>query len=424
MRRPFGKLFPVLFVLALLGFLPACERMRDVSEPDKSGFFYRLQASYIYKPTGEPVEVDYVVGCNVEVQRNKYTGPTHRARRAPEFMYVPAPEGSVIGIRSPNICSDVKFERGLVPDDFMPMTVFYDDADDLSFGWGYTTEDAWDAEKSKLRLVDASITQSTYDEWKAWREAAADNYTQIGVIPGPWGINPSTWRYDAAEKLVKRYGGDFRRYNSGSCQGYVRIPAPKDVMDKIFALAPEETGRYFVPDQENARAINGIIKSAGPVFGEGRAFIDYTALADVFGAGGINRNNSGFVVNAKSHYSIKAMPEQYPLLPPSQVIGRVPVAPPDEYPSRVPVSPEWKGVLACGSKAPLDWVFNQKDYNRKTGTWHMREDAFDPDVDAKLFTLFVNDTRIFTRTGAPVDSAVMQFYDREGFIFNSKVWSY
>lgn len=389
-----------LFLLCFIALVAGCDPSAVVSKPDEGGFFYRLQASYIYKPTGEPVEVDYVVGCNVEVQHNKYSGPTYRARRTPEFIHLPAPEGSAIGIRSSDICSDVKFERGLVPDDFMPMTIFYDSADDLSFGWGYTTEDAWESEKSKLRLVDASITQSTYDEWKTWREKAAKDYQQIGVIPGPWGIEPSRWRYEAAQKLVERYGGDFRRYEAGSCVGYVRIPAPKEVIDKIFALAPEGTGRYWVPPTENIKAINQIIKAAGPVFGEGRKFNDYTAIADVFGAGGINRRNSGFVVNAKSHYSIKAMPEQYPLLPVSQVLDRVPSAPLEEYPRRIVVSSEWKGILACGGLLKAGYV--------------------DPGMGDKSHTLYMNDTKIFERTGAPAYIQAMRFFDREGYIFDNK----
>ncbi|MEZ5920120.1 MAG: hypothetical protein R3C60_02090 [Parvularculaceae bacterium] len=112
-------------------------------DPNENAFFYRLTASYIYKPTGEPFVVDFVAGCNVEVRRYNYTGPTYRPHITPEIYYKAAPGGGAVGITTPVVCDKIYWEReGAIPKDFLPELVWFDDPKDLSFGWGYAGEDA------------------------------------------------------------------------------------------------------------------------------------------------------------------------------------------------------------------------------------------------------------------------------------------
>src|SRR6185369_15657428 len=65
----------------------------------------------------------------------------------------------------PSACRGETTYGGEVPTDFLPGAVWFDSKDDLSFGVGYVSEDAFENPRSKLKFLGAEIRSATKAEW-------------------------------------------------------------------------------------------------------------------------------------------------------------------------------------------------------------------------------------------------------------------
>ncbi|MEM7491822.1 MAG: hypothetical protein AAF296_00470 [Pseudomonadota bacterium] len=160
-------------------------------------FYYRVQASYTLKETGEQIDFDYVVACGGIATRWTYTSPSRMTSYHPKSMFHPTSNGEAIGVRSPDMCNPkawgwedrragkVYTREDTIPDDFLPVTICYPNVNRMGWGIGYESDVAYESPYAKIAFNGASITESNQEEWQAWRDRAEANYEQIGGLPGP-----------------------------------------------------------------------------------------------------------------------------------------------------------------------------------------------------------------------------------------------
>ncbi|MEM7195912.1 MAG: hypothetical protein AAF402_13235, partial [Pseudomonadota bacterium] len=98
---------------------------------------------------------------------------------------------------TPELCSTAY--RGLwdnVRKDFIPIAVRFENADELTFGLAYVSEDAYEGPKSHLEFVSAEVGPATHEEW----ETAAETIDQVMLE------FEDQWCSLAEEARVKKFG--------------------------------------------------------------------------------------------------------------------------------------------------------------------------------------------------------------------------
>ena len=310
-RRVFGAAFCLL-----AGLLAACGQgespyVKSV-ERTPSGFF-RVFADVRVKETGEIVKLDYVVACGGTVTNWTYTTSSVSFGMAPHIMLVPTSSGELIGARTPSACDAdmwearrvlVRDEEGShfetvnpVPDDFLPLLMWYPDADDIGFAIGYLSDLAYQSPYSKMDLIDSGIAKSSFEEWKAWREQAEKNYKQVGATPGPWGYQIPGRLGSSPEmtaELEALNGG--RRISTDRCYSLALLQLPESIKSDVLALLPE-TPRDWVtlPEVElksesAAKRIQQLLFHSKNVFFNGGSYVSHTKL---YVEDGVRRSTGG-----------------------------------------------------------------------------------------------------------------------------------
>ncbi|MDZ7629756.1 MAG: hypothetical protein U5J99_15245 [Parvularculaceae bacterium] len=391
-----------------------------------ANYYYRITAGYTVKETGENIVFDFVVACGATVTHWRYTGESTRVSIEPLVMIKPTSNGAAVLLRAyRKICEQgvnwgPEKEYG-APLDVLPFVIWFDDARDLSFGWGYATEDAYHNPNSKLKFEGAAVNVSSPAEWKKYREKAASQYVQVGAIPGPWGYSYTHTPKPVNDQVIKRNGG---KWITNRCNGYVRIPAPPEVIEKIWKSAPDynpappDSARYF-PITGDYKWLRDIFEAAGPVFG-GHEVEQYRGNPSLESLGAINRNNSGFI--RTHHTADSVIGDHFPMLPLSRSTGHPISTPALSYPQKIIVSDDWKGMLACGGDSgapgPDKLVILKGDPTP----------LFDPDWRTKKFPLFINgDLVVENNLDRPYGAGFQQhifIIDRNGFIFYRAPWGW
>ena len=396
----------------------------------RGGYHFRVQASYTEKDTGKPLEFDYIVSCGSRTTHWRYTGPSSMVIVNPLVMIKPTSNGGAVLIRNPTlVCElgvdDEAYYGKTIPDDFMPFVIWFEDVNDLSFGWGYATEDAYHNANSKLSFHGATLTKSTYEDWKAWREQAERDYVQAGQMPGPWGYNYTQSPLAHIDWVKSLNDG---KDITDNCMGYVSVPMPQEWIDKALAALPEDMpmppddARYVAVEGQYAGDLGDLLHEAGASF-NGRRLGHYALnVNDAMSA--IKRNNGGLV--RTTHTQHKVFAPVYPLLPRSKSTTPLITAPADAYPMRLLVSDEWKGMLACGPvRVPGPDLVAKTKYDRENKrSITLRDESFDPDWKQKKYPLYINDELVAENTTArPYGSGEVHYFiiDRNGNIFFDRV---
>jgi hypothetical protein len=106
-------------------------------QPD-GGPFFRLKVELWYK--GERQDFDIVVGCSV---------PAYHSRKVTWYVMVPEvfgrkmSDGKALVVRAPRACNGETTANSRVQPDLLPLVAVFDDAETLSFGTAYLSEDAY-----------------------------------------------------------------------------------------------------------------------------------------------------------------------------------------------------------------------------------------------------------------------------------------
>jgi hypothetical protein len=154
-----------------------------------AGYFYRFKAGFEVKATGERLDFDTVVACNIRVTRWRDGGLSDDTTISPKVMIKATAGGQAVMLYTLRGCSGLTSEDEDVPPDVLPLAIWFDSVEDFSNGLAYVSEDAYDSPRGKLVFHGARIERATRADWEAWRKAAADEYVERGALPGPWGYD-------------------------------------------------------------------------------------------------------------------------------------------------------------------------------------------------------------------------------------------
>lgn len=138
---------------------PWSKASEDAFEPN----FFRLRAHYSYQ--GRPIDFDIVVGCYIRAHHRHAILHSY-AVRYPYFFILPTGDGHEIMQVVPIACRGETTENGLVPKDFLPGVVWFDEPKDYRLGVAYFSEDAFESPKSRLKFLGASIQKATERDWE------------------------------------------------------------------------------------------------------------------------------------------------------------------------------------------------------------------------------------------------------------------
>lgn len=354
-----------LLLLASLFGLGACD---NSGAPELELTYYRVFADYTVKDTGENIVFDYVVVCGGHAIPEAFY--TH----SPKIMFRATSTGEAVGVRSPRLCDPwywgVNLRTGAPmnyppqPDDFLPFTMWYPDAENLGFAFGYASDLAYESPYSRLVFNDAKIEKSSREVWEAWHEKAQQEYVQIGGLPGPWGYNPPNSKdsREAAEPARLLNQGIYPA--GASCFSVPEIDLPEgsqaravvqeeisereeDYMHYVsepatpgwtkFRLAANRDGRIFnggnYNDHLSVRAVLGVRRSTG------RVMVTDNGLTVSTGGGRVNRESG------KGNY----YHDVYPVVP-SELFTDTDKNGEYEYIRRnVMLEDEWNGFSLCSS---------------------------------------------------------------------------
>lgn len=337
--------------------------------------YYRVKSSYIVKDTGEHVDFDYVAAC--AVLETRYRDGDRSVDTpfgvAPKTFIIRTAGGHAIQVATPRAC-DRQAETGDIPPDLIPLTVFYDDATNLRFGWGYTSQDAYDNARAKISFEGAGVTAATYADWRAWRAKAAVEPKRFGGFDLSWGYS---------------YERDIPMRVASSCSFYVRAPVHAEVRAAVTAEW-EKRGRpeFWVYGD----------RSIWPEFLKG--FRGHSAVVNQFAprtkGGGVGRIGVyGRQREAKQRWDrddVYPSNEAYPYLPISLASTPPPGLDARVFPTRVPVSDDWKGLAACGRNDPvMDDLFWGGRYLRSHGNINLDRGDGEP-IGERTQPVLVNDT--------------------------------
>lgn len=228
-------------------------------------FFFRIKADVKVKDTGEIVKFDYVASCGGYLQRFRHTTSSLISGLKPDFMILPTKSGEAIGVYTPDICfesrhvfKEYKFKPedvarygretyDLAPDDFLPTMFWFPDVNDLSFSFAYVQEAAYTSPYSRMDVLSASVELSNREDWDTWRRTSVENWTQVGVLPGPWGAKrPNSPGASFVENIrIERLNHDRILGITPECEGGSRMDFSPEIQKQVAALV-NRTGKPAV----------------------------------------------------------------------------------------------------------------------------------------------------------------------------------
>jgi hypothetical protein len=252
-RRSKGLLGSVSLVAALFlanvsSIGPARVAQAQQKYSKDNGYFYRFRASFEIKGTGEKLDFDYVVACNIRLTRWRDGGLSDDTSYSPRAMFKATAGSHAVMLGTLDACHGLTSEHEDVPKDILPLAIWFEDVSNLSTGLGYVSQDAYDNPLGRLIFHGARVDRATHDDWEAWRKKSASEYMQRGVLPGPWG-------YDLPNIPVSDTA--FRSAYVSECNGYRRLKLPQDMRAKLRVFWPADRPRFWTSSSEEERSTIG-----------------------------------------------------------------------------------------------------------------------------------------------------------------------
>jgi hypothetical protein len=276
------------------------------SVQDRS-IYYRLLAKYQHGD--EIIDFDIVVGCGVRVTRWGDGDKSYDAFRDPVVFAKATKDGNAVLQIVPSACRGQTTENGEVPDDFLPGALWFEHADDLSFGIAYVTEDAFDSPRSKLKFLGASIHPAGREDYVAFEPIAAKNLIDprplFSFLPLPTGdqIKP---RLGNSRELSRIWPGMF-------CSAVRRLHLTDPAQRLIVAdYWPDSKPRYWSPTWQELERLNKSLGIFSRMIADGRKVTDYRRLND-YRADGFPTRAQGGTIGSKHETWDKLPPTVFPL---------------------------------------------------------------------------------------------------------------
>jgi hypothetical protein len=296
----------VLLAVGTLFLLSSGARGDTRTVEDRSVFFRLITK---YQHADEVIDFNIVVGCAVRVNRWGDGDKSYDAFRDPAVYVKAIGGGHAVMQIVPSACRGETTENGEVPDDFLPGALWFESADDLSFGIAYVTEDAFESPGSKLKFLGASIVAATRAEYIAFEPIAAKNLMNprplFAFLPLP-----------TAEEF-KEHLGDSRAltriWPGLGCEAVLRLhltdPAERAVVAEYW---PDSKPRYWMPTKQQLEEIRKRIGIYTEVSVDGRDATAYSKLNYNVGDGFPTRAQGG-VLGSKHRPWDKLPPTVFPI---------------------------------------------------------------------------------------------------------------
>src|SRR5580658_1346763 len=234
-RRAWPFALPAICIGICLPTLAGADSMVKSIEEDH-GTYYRLKVELAYK--GEPQNFDIVVGCNVRRIYYKFHDSTYEAGLVPTVFGRRMSDGKGLVVRPPDACDGQTTANGGIPSDLMPVIVVYDDAETLSFGTAYMSDDAYENPLSVLKFSGATIEKATSTEFDEFRR------TQPNLVRRESYFSP----IDSDDELKKHHFTRLTRPFGGACQGYMRFRIPEELRFLVRQHWPQGKPTYWRAD--------------------------------------------------------------------------------------------------------------------------------------------------------------------------------
>lgn len=377
--------------LALASCSPgAAPSSKEQTAERSPSFFYRMTADFILKETGEPIRFDYVVGCGGVTFSNRGTTPTAFITHHPMIMFEPVGDGHVLGLVTIDMCESWKWEpikhgpdkgKSRIPVDLRPLAIWIDDVNDLSFGWGYKTDDAYDSPLAKIEFVEASVTKTDEAAWQAWRKKAEADYEQVGALPGPWGYNYTHEPFEYQIEANQR-GAGFGIVDP-VCVAEARIALGAEDIEAALKESDVKQDRFLVFDNPGFLPVRAVSQRY-----EAKHEVKLSAYSsDFYFLGTLSKNGGGHILpirgGEEAGYRYR---DVFPLMPRSRTMHGL-KAPTNVYRRAIDTSPERLGFGACSSEShPVDVLDKLPFFTRIDGA-----EPFDPHAAQSTHEFYVGD---------------------------------
>ena len=364
LRRCAGA-FAACALLATCGKVAQSPYVESVEELP-SGFF-RVFADIRVKESGEIVKLDYVVACGGTVTNWTYTTPSASFGMSPHIMIVPTASGELIGARTPNVCDASLWEPweirskaypappdgyfDPVPDDFLPLLMWYPNADDIGFAFGYLTDKAYESPYAKMEVLSSGIAKSSLEEWLIWRESAKADYKQVGAMPGPWGhqipgrLGSSP---EGNEQLQAVNHGWLPE--TGQCGAALLLELPAEGKSEVLELLPDNGNPWVAMEDlsdDGRKELNAILKKLP--FNGGHFFSHGQVTGDV----GVRKSTGGGAFTSRSKYGkSNTYHDYYPVVPFQPVDFDPDTGSVSKWRHQILLDENWNGFGICGRTSP------------------------------------------------------------------------
>lgn len=346
--------------------------------PDNA--FFRFKAQYVVKATGEVVDFDLVWPCQLRYARDATgdsvdLGPTggkavewdSHFGAVNQFPKVTKDHHALV-VKIPRACDGQTTANGKVPADLLPFARWYEDADDISEGLLYATEDAYRSPIAKIEFRVASIEKATAAKFKDWALHAADGFRPSKDIVSPLGFTQRDfWGLG---------------HIAQACWGVERAALPSEFMGRIAEFWPPGHPHFWsfqaARDAGRAEQLQEMINE---IFSQqslgGISPKQFYRLGD--------RESAPTALHGSIDSSFRRPVPVFPyshIPTPLRVAGKL--APVDELYFDLDLRPDMQGFLSCrqteptgplptkgGSSLPVEIRANGEPIfgQRKTGTW-------------------------------------------------------
>lgn len=235
------RLWLTAVAMAILTAGPAAAQTVQVAPSDNQ--FFRFKARYVVKATGEVVQFDLVRPCRAQYAKDAFgdsvnLGPLGGGKYQPgsyfggvnRFPKV-TQDGHAIVVRIPWACKGETTANGQVPADLLPFVSWFEDADDLTVGLMYATEDAYRSPLAKIEFKGASIETANANDFQDWLKHAPDGFRPSKDIQSPLGLT----QHDI-------FGGGV---TAQFCRGVEQIPLPAELAVRLAEIQPPNKPRFW-----------------------------------------------------------------------------------------------------------------------------------------------------------------------------------
>ena len=350
----FGALSGLLVLVAACG---AAVPKSDEQSVVPDGFF-RVHADVRVKVTGEIVKIDYVASCGAIVSSWSFTTSSVTYGMAPHVMLVPTESGELIGVRTPDVCDaqmwwPVKIDGETFqnpPADFLPLIMWYPDADNIDFAIGYLSDKAYESPYAKIELMSSGIAKSNLEEWRAWKKAAGDAFKPVGALPGPWGhqqIRRMGISNEEREYLQSLNNG--RPVRTEVCFSAGILELPDERKDRILGLLPLNERAWISTQDLDRQQIDALSVALKDVDFNGQSYASHQAKGIELG---VRRSTGGGAFFRHKGKTGSAYHDVYPIVP----YQRDHSIQSERYDSawrfELLSDPRWNGFGICGSHSP------------------------------------------------------------------------